>query len=200
MACNEMAACFSIKLTQSLQRIGYDSELGHRQKNMKLATRIGDVFSATLDGDCKRYFQYVASDLTQLNSDVIRIFKKIYLISDNPNLIEIVNGEIEIYAHCVLKLGLKMKLWQKVGNTPNVGDTTQILFRDTNDYGSNSGENPILISHNWHVWRVNDRCFTRVGKLEGINRGAYIGIVINPLGILELLKGNKYPINYPEFE
>jgi hypothetical protein len=27
---------------------------------------------------------------------------------------------------------------------------------------------------------------------------AYVGLVINPKGIVELLKGNKYPENYPE--
>jgi hypothetical protein len=163
-------------------------------------TKIGDVFSVKTDDNTKKYFQYVVSDLTQLNSDVIRAFKKVYPINANPDLSEIVNGEVEFYAHCITKLGLKMNLWEKVGNTSEIGNITQILFRDTNDYGSKVGEEPIKISQNWYVWRVNDKDFTRVGKLEGENRKTYIGIVMNPLGIIELLRGNKYPVNYPDFE
>jgi len=162
-------------------------------------TKIGDVFSVRIDDGIKKYFQYIASDLTQLNSDVIRAFRKVYPINAKPSLPEIINGEVEFYAHCVTKLGLKMKLWESVGNSDEIGNTTQILFRDTNDYGSKVGKEPIKISQNWYVWRINDKDFTRVGKLEGENRKAYIGIVMNPLGILELLKGNKYPVNYPNY-
>jgi hypothetical protein len=163
-------------------------------------TKIGDIFSVKLDDSSKKFFQLIAFDLTQLNSDVIRAFKNIYTLNANPDLSEIVNGEVEFYAHCVTKLGLKMKLWESVGNMAEIGSTKDILFRDTNDYGSNAGERPIKISNNWYVWRINEKDFTRVGKLEGENRKAEIGIVINPLGIIELLKGKRYPVNYPEFE
>jgi hypothetical protein len=163
-------------------------------------TKIGDVFSVKIDENSKKYFQLIAFDLTQLNSDVIRAFKKVYFVGENPDLSEIVNGDVEFYAHCVTKLGLKMNLWEKVGNIVDIGNTTHILFRDTNDYGSKVGEEPIRVSQNWHVWHINNEKFTRVGKLAGKNRKAYIGLVINPLGILELLKGNKYPPFYPDFE
>jgi len=76
----------------------------------KANTKIGDVFSVKIDDSSKKYFQYIISDLTQLNSDVIRAFKKVYPINTNPDLSEIVNGEVEFYAHCVTKLGLKMNL------------------------------------------------------------------------------------------
>lgn len=163
-------------------------------------TKIGDVFSIKMDDGSKKYFQLIAFDLTQLNSDVIRAFKKVYSTNDSPDLSELVNGEVEFYAHCVTKLGLKMNLWEKVGNIVDIGNTTHILFRDTNDYGSKVGEEPIRVSQNWYVWHINDEKFTHVGKLAGENRKAYLGIVINPLGILELLKGNKYPPFYPDFE
>lgn len=163
-------------------------------------TKIGDVFSVKVDENSKKYFQFIISDLTQLNSDVIRAFKKKYPINANPDLSEIVKGEIEFYAHCVTKLGLKMSLWESVGNTIETGRTTYILFKCTSDYGTKVGEEPIRISQKWYVWHINDKDFTHVGKLEGENRKAYTGIVMNPLGIIELLKGNKYPVNYPEFE
>ncbi|MBX2924514.1 MAG: hypothetical protein KF746_20100 [Chitinophagaceae bacterium] len=109
------------------------------------------------------------------------------------------SGEVEFYAHCVTKLGLKMKFWEKVGDTKEVGDTKHILFKNTEDYGSKAGEEPIKISKKWYVWRINEK-FVDVGKLEGENRKSYMGLVVNPLGIIELLKGNKYPINYPDYE
>lgn len=166
----------------------------------RVNTSIGDVFCVKVDDSGKKYFQLIAFDSTQLNSDVIRAFKKVYPLNADIELSEIVSGEVEFYAHCVTKLGLKMKVWEKVGNIMVIGDTTQILFRGTDDYGSKTGEDPIKKSNKWYVWRINGADFTQVGKLEGQNRKAFIGLVINPLGILELIRGNKYPINYPEFE
>jgi len=138
--------------------------------------------------------------LTQLNSDVIRVFKKRYAIGENPTVSEVIQDEVDFYAHCVTKAGIKMGYWEKTGYTKEVGALNHILFRGTNDYGTKRGEEPIKISENWHVWHINDDDFTRVGKLVGENRKAYIGLVINPLGIMELLKGNQYPPMYPNFE
>ncbi|WP_336040832.1 Imm26 family immunity protein [Acinetobacter dispersus] len=163
-------------------------------------TKIGDVFSVKLDEGSKKYFQLIAFDLTQLNSDVIRVFNKVYSQDENPNLFEIVSGEIDFYAHCVTKFGLKMNLWEKVGNISEVGDISKVLFRDTNDYGSKVGEEKIKISEKWYVWHINDHEFTRVGKLKGENRKAEIGIVVTPYDIVERIKTGKYDFVYPEFE
>jgi hypothetical protein len=92
-----------------------------------------------------------------------------------------------------------MELWKMVGNIQEIGDLN-IIFRESDDYGHKVGEEPITISKNWYVWKINDAEFTKVGKLEGVNQKAYVGLVFNPIGILELLKGNKYPINYPDFK
>ena len=76
----------------------------------RISTKIGDVFSVKVDENNKKYFQLITFDLTQLNSDVIRAFKKAYPIDITPDLSEIVDGEIEFYAHCVTKWGMKMNL------------------------------------------------------------------------------------------
>ena len=166
----------------------------------RVQTKIGDVFSVKIDENTKKYFQLIAFDLTQLNSDVIRAFKKQYAINENPTLTEIIQDEVDFYAHCVTKSGVKMDCWEKVGYIKEVGTLNHILFRDTNDYGCKEDEEPIKVSDKWYVWHINDKNFTRVGKLQGENRKSYIGIVINPLGIVELLRGNKYPPFYPDFE
>ena len=44
----------------------------------RIVTKIGDVFCAEIEGQCKRFFQYFAIDSTQLNSSVIRVFKQHY--------------------------------------------------------------------------------------------------------------------------
>jgi len=110
-----------------------------------------------------------------------------------------VNGEVEFYAHCITKLGLKMGYWEYVGNIANVGKTDHVLFRNTNDYGSKPGEQ-IKISNNWHVWKINDNDFTWVGKLKGENRKAEIGIVISPDSIVHRMQTGKYDFVYPDFE
>ena len=164
----------------------------------KIIIKIGDVFSAPIDQNSKKYFQYIADDLTQLNSNVIRGFKKKYLLKETPVLSEVTKDEVDFYAHCFLRNGIKMHLWEKLGNATDIGELN-FFFRDTNDYGIGKNQEPIKISNNWYVWKVNDKSFTRVGKLEGGYKNAFIGLVFNPLGILEMLKGNKYPPHYPEY-
>lgn len=156
-------------------------------------TKIGDVFSVKIDDNSKKYLQYIVSDLTQLNSDVIRAFKKVYPINANPDLSEIVNGEVEFYAHCVTKLGLKMGYWESVGNISNVGNFDNVLFRS-------SGDNPqTRVSQNWWVWKINEEQ-KPVGKLAGENRKAEIGSVIPPDSIVHRMQTGKYDFVYPDFE
>ena len=167
---------------------------------VRVVTKAGNVFSVKLDNEVKKYFQLIAFDLTQLNSDVIRAFKKVYPIHATPTLLDIVNDDVDFYAHCVTKFGIRMHLWDKVGNISDVGELSKILFRGTNDYGAKVGGENIKVSHNWFVWHINDDEFTYVGNLEGENRKAEIGVVMPPLAIVERIKTGKYNFVYPEFE
>ncbi|MES2375595.1 MAG: hypothetical protein V4553_03405 [Bacteroidota bacterium] len=164
----------------------------------RVITKLGDVFCAQIDSNHKRYFQYVANDLNQLNSNVIRAFKKCYLSASNADLSIIIEDEIDFYAHCSVSHGIKLTLWEKVGNVQKEIQLNDVLFRGTNDYGSKIGEQKI-VSSNWYVWKIADKGFTKVGRLKSEHLHSYIGLVINPYGIMELLKGNKYPVNYPEY-
>lgn len=159
-------------------------------------TKVGDVFEVKLNGS-KKFFQYIANDLTQLNSDVIRAFKKKYSLDNNPELSEIIKDEVDFYAHCVVKLGLKINVWERVGNVENIGSLDLVLFRDTNDYGCKIGESLIQISSNWYVWKINDSKFTKIGVLEGLNRKAELGIVVNPYDIKDRMITGKYSFIYP---
>lgn len=163
---------------------------------MKGNTKIGDVFVVNVSNSEKKYFQYIISDITQLNSDVIRVFKKKYSLDFNPSLLEIVTNEIEFYAHCVTKLGLKSGSWNYVGNIQFLGDTNHILFRDSEDYGKIP---TTKISQKWWVWKVNNEQHY-VGKLEGENQKAEIGLVINPESIVYRMVHGVYDLwHYPSY-
>lgn len=163
----------------------------------RVITKIGNVFSVKLDDNNKKYFQYVANDLTQLNSDVIRVFKKTYPIDANPDLAEVVKDEVMFYAHCVIKWGIKMSVWEKAGKAA-IEEKLDVLFRDTNDYGHKLGDEPIKVSNNWYVWKINED-FKDVGKLEGENQKAEIGVVVNPFDVVERMKTGKYSFVYPGY-
>lgn len=60
-----------------------------------MATKIGDVFSVKLNNEEKKYFQYITNDMLQLNSDMIRAFKKTYSIYEQSQARDIVNDEID---------------------------------------------------------------------------------------------------------
>ena len=72
----------------------------------RIVTKIGDIFSVTLDNGNSRFFQYIANDLTNLNSSVIRVFKKEYPKGYELNPEEVVSGDVDFYAHTVLRCGI----------------------------------------------------------------------------------------------
>jgi hypothetical protein len=165
---------------------------------MKTTTKIGDIFSVELDNQSKRYFQYIVNDLTQLNSDVIRVFKKTYAIADSSELTDIIKDEVDFYCHVITKLGIKMGLWKKVGNNSNVGGLDHIIFRGTSDSGSKPGEQ-IQTSQKWYIWKINDANFFRVGKLEKEYQKAELGIVVNPYDVITRMKTGTYGFFYPGY-
>lgn len=171
-------------------------------KTMKkrIVTKIGDVFSVKIDEKTRKFFQLIAYDLTQLNSDVIRAFKRTYSYDEMPKMSEIVKGEVAFYAHCVTRAGIKFGYWEKVGRCDFSDTVDHIIFRDTEDYATMPGEHPITVSNNWYIWRIGDADFTDVGRLVGENRMAEIGLVFEPQSIVHRIRTGSYPWDYPDFE
>lgn len=159
----------------------------------KKTTKVGDIFAVKIDDNHQRFFQYIVSDITMLNSSVIRVFKKEYLITDTINWNEVVKGEVDFYAHTILRVGLDYNLWELAANVPEIGDYSHVWFRDSSDYG-----NKIEISQNWYVWRINQN-FIDVGRLPKKFHNAEIGVVVSAWNVVERIKTGKYSFKYPGF-
>lgn len=155
----------------------------------------GDVFEVPLKNDTKGYFQFIMLDSTQLNSEVVKAFRKRYAVNDVPNLKEVVKDEVQFYAHVIIKFGVKMNLWKKVGNVPLEATIEVPYFRGSNDYG-----NPeVRVSKSWYVWKANED-FVQVGELEGEHANYDIGSVLAAPEIPEIMNTGKSSYFYPSYK
>lgn len=150
----------------------------------RVVTNIGDVFCAKID-NYKIYLQYIANDLSQLNSDVVRVFKKKYPLEINPDLPEIINGEVDFYAHCVTSAGIKRGLWEKVENIKEVGVIYDIMFKCKEDYTRPD------IHNDWSVWKINQETL-HVGELLDEYKRSYLGLIFRPEDIIHKSKTGSY--------
>jgi hypothetical protein len=99
---------------------------------MRVYIKKGDIFSVAIDEKHVNFFQYIADDLTQLNSAIIRIFKEIYPKEKIFDWSEIVKGEVEFFTHTFVRNGVKYGYWQKAGHSSEIGvvfDPASILHR-----------------------------------------------------------------------
>jgi len=153
----------------------------------------GDIFSVTIDEKHVKFFQYIADDLEQLNSAIIRVFKRVYSKADVLDLNDVVKGEVEFFTHTFVRNGVKHSYWQKVGKASEIG-VCDIFFRGSGD----SGNPKIKISEDWYVWKINQPS-VHIGKLEGEYQKAEIGVVIPPDSIVHRMKTGKHDFVYPSF-
>ena len=134
----------------------------------RIVTRIGNVFCAEIDNECKRFFQYVTNDLECLNSSVIRVFKTKYSIDYKPKVENIIKDEVEFYAHTILKIGIEFNAWYKVGTSKNIGEGHKdVLFGIASEIFTTENYNVIRVNpiENWRVWKINQPALIENGKL-----------------------------------
>jgi len=161
----------------------------------KTRVKEGDIFEVPLENNTKGYFQFIMLDSTQLNSEVIRVFKKRYQAEETPNLEEVVKDEIQLYAHVIIKFGIKTELWHKVGNISLESNVETPFFRGSNDYGDSN----IKVSYDWFVWKTNEN-FTQVGELKGEQMNYDIGSVLAAPEIPEIMNTGKSSYFYPSYK
>ena len=105
---------------------------------------------------------------------------------------EIVDDDIDFYAHTVLKYGYLYNVWYKVGTHKNVGDTENIMFRVLTDTPWVN----IVKSHNWYVWKIN--CESEyVGELNEEQRKYDMGFVYSWPQIVNRIKTGQWLSKYP---
>jgi len=158
----------------------------------RTTTKPGDIFAVKVDANSQKFMQYVTNDITQLNSDVVRVFKGVHSLDSNPTASEIIHKEVDFYAHCVLKWGLKLGYWTKFGTSTDVGHLN-IYFRSSAD------DPKVPVSSDWWVWIVNTQQ-EHVGRLTEQNKNAEIGSVIPPQSLIYRMKHGKYDFVYPNYE
>lgn len=155
----------------------------------RVMARIGNIFCAEIDNQYKVYFQYVAKDWEQLNSAVIRVFKKHYAIDYVPNFDEIVKGEVQFYAHVLLNDGIHEGVWYKAGTHKDLGDTENIGFRLCSE-GSYAH---MTKSYRWYVWKINQP-HIRIGEMMKEYEHYDMGWVFPYREIISKIKTGKFII------
>jgi hypothetical protein len=165
---------------------------------MRKRTRIGDLFAIKLDDWKLKFMQYIADDFTQLNSSVVRVFQSAYDADAVPDIDTIIDGEVELYAHCVLKWGVDQGHWEPFGNSQTLGTVEGIKFRSAEHAGGI--KNP-PVCNNWQVWKINEP-MQFVNPLPPGYYDAYIGHVINPEGLAHRIKTGDYLFKeyYPPYK
>ena len=159
------------------------------EKKKRIVKKIGNIFCVEVEDKFKCYFQYIANDLEQLNSSVIRVFKKHYTLESNPTMDEIVNDEVSFYAHTVLRAGILYNAWYKVGTNRNVGDTENIKFKiydDVNFWGTGKTK-----SCRWRVWTINQP-WQFLGEMTDECREYDWGPVLSYLNVVCKIKTGKF--------
>ena len=161
------------------------------EKKKRIITRIGDIFCIEIDNEYKCYFQYIAKDMSQLNSSVIRVFKRHYSMDYEYDEQEVLNDEVNFYAHTILRIGIDNGTWYKVGKSKEIGDTSKIMFRLSSDFGG--GPQPIK-SYHWYVWKLNEE-YIHIGELtEGYKDITYLGLVIQYCDVFNKIKNGFYKL------
>ena len=170
----------------------------------RIITKIGDVFCVEVDGKFKCFFQYIANDFYQLNSSVIRVFKHRYLMEYELSINEVVKDEVAFYAHTVLRTGIELGAWHKVGKSTDLGEEglAKVMFgcaQDTKVYSPNHIErvNPLT---NWYIWHVN-KPHVNVGELADKYQDIIeVGSVMPYQQIVNRMKYGYYTFSFAEYE
>lgn len=158
----------------------------------RVVTRPGDIFRIPFDDGTMRYFQFMIKDSSNLNGEVIRVFHRVYDVSSEPTMDEIINDKIAFITHTFLRSGLNFGAWEKVGHHNDTGIELlkEIYFGCTQDvtigkYFHVIEQNPL---RNWDIWRVNEPR-QRIGRLpESMFNVTEIGTVKSYLDVCERAK------------
>ena len=155
----------------------------------RIVTKIGNIFCAEIDGQYKCYFQYIANDMTELNSSVIRVFKTHYPMEYVPVFDDIVKDEVYFYAHTILRYGIMYNAWYKVGKHADVGNTEDIWFRFHESVG------PVSKSYQWFIWKINQEMIF-IGEMKDEYAHYDLGVVFSYDNIVNKIAKGEFLLRH----
>lgn len=126
----------------------------------EIMSKVGELYK--IDSlEPARYFQFVAIDKTQLNSDAIAVFEYQGNIpidtKGNANLELLAHSNVDFYTHTTVKAGEEKNLWAKIGEASLV-NYSDALFKRV----ALKDDDLFLESHevssykNWFIWKINE--------------------------------------------
>lgn len=147
----------------------------------------GDLYEIPLPNSKKGYFQYLMIDPAQLNSEVIRVFKKKYNMNESIALNEIIADDVIWYMHTTIPAGIKQGLYYKIGNV-ELGNFHIPSFRSDR---SGVSHYPGRISDEWYIWRAGDNDARKIGYLSQEYKKLDIGGIFPPSDIIYRMNNGK---------
>jgi hypothetical protein len=148
--------------------------------------KLGDVFEVAFADGSRKFLQYVADDMTQLNSEVVRVFKHRYLAGEDVSVDAIARSEVEFHTHASARVGTKLGVWTRIGNAAIVQPVSP-SFRISRDMGIPG----ITFSQRWSVWCINEP-LRYVGALDDTTRQFEEGFVYPPIDVARRMDCGKY--------
>lgn len=164
--------------------------------SIRIIIKKGNVFKVKLDNGLFRYFQFVGKDISELNGDVIAIFKGHYT-NEPVNPATIVNDDIECFLHTSIIAGIELGLWERVYSLPVKIIEKEIIFKASQDVGLYPRQH--FVSHRWVIWSMNDER-RYVGTLPKEYYNADIGGIYAPKSVISRLETGESPDKfYPDY-
>lgn len=159
----------------------------------RIVTKIGNVFCVEMDGRYKCFFQYIANDIEDLNSSVIRVFRKRYQMDYKPDMDEIVAGEVAFYAHTILRVGIANGIWHKVGKSSDIGQKAlENLIFGSSLKQQYDGDKEVDPRENWRVWDMKGNQLRGIRLPKSIKDTVEVGGVLPYQCILDRIRYGYY--------
>lgn len=179
---------FIISSIPSILSIGNDMALRNNYLTMARLVNLkeSDIFEVIISDKEKTYFQYLCMDPLQLNSDVIRVFKQKYHLSDTPSINRITDDEVYFCVHVFLHKGVKEGYWKRIGNRADIGIIGNIVFKDV-----------FSDLHRWRVHNLDGDCLFYY-SLPKEYENAYIDGLFQPKTVFKMITLGPYSI-HPNF-
>ena len=154
-------------------------------------SRVGEVYKVPYV-DQNRYFQFVAIDQTQLNSDVIAVFKLESASDEVAGIDAITQSEIEFFTHTTVNAGINQSLWEKIGSS-DVVDSSDALFKEVYYENGLPDIEPFEADsyHSWIIWSINGE-WQHIGSEIDKYPNAELGAVFPPDSIVYRIKNGQY--------